>query len=139
MIFRSWVQRFRFVIATGTQTTENLFLLFPKKLINVVRAMSSEPAPQSIYFEKKQFWMCFTAVTIIIKDIVDKTSTLRFAPVTSIIRQYARSLIRFADSPAPSLSAHRLSLILLLGYTSPFSRLVHFYIIVFVDITHTRD
>ena len=35
-------------------------------------------------------------------------------------------------------SSHRLSPILLLGYASPFSKLVHFYNINYVDITYTQ-
>ena len=49
------------------------------------------------------------------------TINSRFRSSQSCIRQYTRSLIRFAHSPARSLCSHRLSLILLLGYASPFS------------------
>ena len=38
---------------------------------------------------------------------------LRFTRATDIIRQYPRSLVRFAHSPARSFHSHRLSLILL--------------------------
>ena len=39
--------------------------------------------------------------------------TLAIARATDIIRQYPRSLVRFAQSPARSFHSHRLSLIIL--------------------------
>ena len=50
-----------------------------------------------------------------IMPIWEKTS---LRSLVSHIRHYTRSLVRFAHSPAHSLCSHRLSLILLLGYSS---------------------
>ena len=45
--------------------------------------------------------------------------TLAIARATDFIRQYPRSLVRFAHSPARSFHSHRLSLILFFGSHEP--------------------
>ena len=62
---------------------------------------------------------------------------LRFAPTHwyyPTISTIAHSLRSFTGSFA--FSSHCLSLILTLGYASPLSKLVHFYIINYFNITH---
>ena len=86
-------------------------------------------------FEKAQVLGRHSPVEIMKKrvQLVDAFPEKRSA--TDNIRQYPRSLV---TSFLTGFLPVSLSLVLLLGYASPFSKLVHFYITNYVYIPHTR-